>query len=114
MWNEMLELQVHAMGRHDCEAVETLLGVLLMRKVAGQDLLCRLYDLEEDDMPHNPHEWLVKSRSRLHLISVVSLGLGITDVWMLILNRKLLQLNGVREDETLVIDQLLASGEEDW
>ena len=114
MWNETLQLQVHAMGRHDRDAVENLLGVLLMRKVAGQELLCCLYDIEEDDMPCNAYEWRVKSRSRLHLISVVSLGLGITDVWMLILNRKLQQLNGVREDEALVIDQLLASDEEDW
>jgi hypothetical protein len=86
MWNETLELQVEAMGRQNCEAVENLLGILLMRKVAGQELLCQLHHLEVVDISPNPHKSLVQMRGHLHLMSVVSLGLGIIEVWLLFLN----------------------------
>jgi hypothetical protein len=106
MWNETIELQVQAaIKQSDPSALENLFGVLLIRKMAGQDLLCQLHGVGTEDIAPSERETLVAVRSRLHLMSVVSLGLGVTEVWMLIIRRQILE----GHDEESVVNQLLQS-----
>jgi hypothetical protein len=102
MWNETIALQVITAFRQGRLPLENLLGELLVRKVAGQELLCELQNFGANELPRCEHEILVAVRSRNHLISVVSLGLGTTEAWLLVVQRNL------REgfDEEFVVDQL--------
>jgi len=112
MWNETTDLQMKAAARNGSQPLEDMLGHLLLRKVAGQNLLCQLHEFGIDDVPTRINETLVAVRSRLHLMSVVSFGLGIMEVWLMKVQRCLERAACVSADEDFVVEQLLATTNE--
>ena len=114
MWNETIDLRVEAAARKSRAALEDAFAHLLLRKVAGQDLLCQLLDFGVDDVLPQNHDTQVIVRSRLHLLSVVSFGLGIVEGWMLFVRRRIQEgsSSSSAADEQLVANQLCSSVDE--
>lgn len=113
MWNETIDLRVEAAARKSRAALEDAFAHLLLRKVAGQDLLCQLLNFRVNNLLPQKHDTLVLVCSQLHLLSVVSLGLGIVEVWMLLVQRRIQEgSSDSPADEQLVADQLCSSVDE--
>jgi hypothetical protein len=110
MWNETTELQLKAAANKDRAALDEIFARLLLRKVAGQDLLCQLFEFGMNDILPRQQEILVSVRARMQLISVVSFGLGVTEVWLSVVRSQIQEgAASAPADEDLVADQLFPS-----